>query len=433
MFAVPAPGAGEEAAPAQASPAPAGKSAGRKNMNIDLQDEPSEAWPLHLDYGPSGLSQNHERHLIEVRKDRLCFSVGGSLVAGFRNIQADRATGNEASTYYKLDLFAEAHFDEEIGGRMRFLLRTPIGTRARNFELFDELNEQFELRETFLFYQNSTVGTLSFGKFKLPFGPRDAFEDEPWNQPLLEYYITRTGNYDIGARWDRAWFSGTLQSGLSVTAGNTGALDTNSAMALSAQLSFHPAEWLTIGAWGKLNKMDTTPIKREDSASGLFAQFNYRNWRLLAKGALLWQGMRDTVWPDSDLDDNDYNQDEIEVLLWLRDNGGGERQLEGWYVMLFAPTIRNLPALGRRLERIDLFAHVGQVYDPLDPFEKSRERAGVGMHLLLKDTGNARLSCSAGATFDNDPSNTRPYLDRFEEINERNDRYTYWLKIALSF
>ncbi len=416
--------AGEDANPAP--PVPAAE-------KTDAEEAPVSQPIQKLDFGPSGLSHNGDRHIIEVSRDKLRFSVGGALTAGFRSIRADRATGNEASTYYKLDISADAHFDEEVGGRMRFLLRTPVGPRARNFELFEELNEQFELRETFLFFQNDTVGTLSFGKFKLPFGPVDVFEDEPWSQPMLEYYITRTGNYDVGARWDRAWFDGAVQHGISLTAGNTGALDTNSAVALSAQLSLHPADWLTLGAWGKLNKIDTTPIKREDSAAGTFLQMRYRNWRLLAKWALVWQGLRDTSWEDSDLDDHGYDQEEIDVLLWLRDNGGAERQLEGWYVMLFAPTIRNLPALGRHLERIDLFAHIGQMRDPEDPFRHDRDRAGVGMRVLLKDTGNARLSCSAGATFDNDPSNTRPYLDRFEEINERNNRYTYWLKVTLSF
>jgi hypothetical protein len=348
-----------------------------------------------------------------------------------RNIQADRATGNEASAYYELDLHGEARFDEEIGARARVLLRTPVSKRARSYELFEELNEPFELREAHAFVENGTIGRMSFGKFKLPFGPDDRMEDEPWNQPLLEYYIARTGNYDVGVGWERTWFD-LLRTRFAVTSGNTGALDTNSAVAGSGEVSVGN-DRLRVGAWGKVNRMDTTPIKRKDDAVGLFVEAEYCNWRLMGKCAWLVQGLRTLDFNEPELEGFDYDDDEIEVLIWMRDQGIGERTLRGWYVVLAAPTIRGLPFFGRRIERIDIFAHYGQVFDPEDPFEHNRERAGVGIFMLLKDTGTARICLSAGLTVDDDTSNTRPYLDREEDINRRNDRTTWWVKLSLLF
>lgn len=360
------------------------------------------------------------------------FSFGGEVQAGFRNISADRATGNEASTYYKADLHGEARFGEELGARLRMLFRTPASERARSYELFEDLNDEFEVRELFIRYDHSALGQFRFGKFKLPFGPDDAFEDEPWNQPLLEYRIASTGTYDIGGLWERRWLDGSLRTRFSATAGNTGALDTNSALAGSGDLAWE-SDFFSLGAWGKLNLLDTTPIKRDDKAAGFFARFEHRNWKVLAKCAWLEQGLRTTDFNRAELEENNYGDDEIDVLLWRRDNGGESRTLRGWYLLVNAPTLRNVPVFGHRIERVDLFAHFGQLFDPRDPFEKNRERGGFGATALLQRTERARLLLSTGATFDDDTSNTRPYLDRLTDINRRNDRFTYWLKLTLKF
>ncbi len=315
---------------------------------------------------------------------------------------------------------------------MRLLFRTPVGRRARSYELFDELNDEFELREMFVYYRHEGLGELKFGKFKLPFGPADHFEDEPWNQPLLEYYVARTGTYDIGASWERRWLGGSLRTRLSLTAGNTGSLDTNSALAGAGDVSYC-TDWLDLGLWGKTNRLDTTPIKRDDHAGGVFAQVKYRHWKLLAKVAWLQQGFRNTNFVRPELEDFGYDENEIDILMWRRDNGGESRTLNGWYLLVSAPTLRNVPLFGRSVDRIDLFAHVGQIFDPADPFENNRERLGVGASFLLKDTGKARLLFSAGATFDDLTSNTRPYLDRIVDIDRRNHKYTYWLKLSLEF
>lgn len=364
--------------------------------------------------------------------DKLKFTFGGKVEAGLRNIAADRATGNESSAYYRMDIYGDACFDEELGARMRLLFRTPVSKRARSYELFDDLNDEFELREMYLYYRPAGLGELKFGKFKLPFGPDDPFEDEPWNQPLLEYYIARTGDYDIGGMWEQRWFGGRLRTRVSLTGGNTGSLDTNSALAGAGDISYR-TEWLDFGVWGKMNQMDTTPIKRNDHAAGVFVKMEYRHWKLLVKYAWLQQGLRTTRFTRVELEGFGYDEAEIDILIWRRDNGGESRTLSGGYLLLSAPTLRDVPIFGRRIERVDLFAHMGQVFDPADPFEKGRERLGLGANLLLKDTGRARLFLSGGITFDNDTSNTRPYLERLDDIDRRNDRFTYWVKIAVDF
>ncbi len=397
---------GEAAAPA-AGPKPA---AGKPAVEPAAEPAPKPARPM----------------------DKLEFTFGGKVEAGLRNIAADRATGNESSTYYRLDIYADACFDEQLGARMRLLFRTPVSKRARSHELFDDLNDEFEVREMYLYYRPEGLGEFKFGKFKLPFGPADHFEDEPWNQPLLEYYIARTGNYDIGGLWDMRWFGGCLRTRASLTSGNTGSLDTNSALAGAGSISYC-TEWLDFGVWAKTNRLDTTPIKRNDHAAGVFVEMEYRNWKLLAKYAWLQQGLRTTNFTQVELEGFDYDDNEIDTLLWLRDNGGESRTLNGCYLLLSAPTLHDVPIFGRTLDRVDLFAHIGQVFDPADPFEHNRERLGLGANILLKDTGRARLFLSTGITFDDDTSNTRPYLERLDDIDRRNDRFTYWVKIAVKF
>lgn len=413
-----------------AEPAPVAPPAGADEVRPERTGLSSEDRTSHAFWGPDA-EQTPDRLMTQV--GRMRFSAGGLVLAGMRKIQADRATGNESTPYYELDLHGEARFDEEIGARIRTIFRPPVSQRARSHELFDEINDPFELREVFLFFEGDTAGRLSFGKLKLPFGPADRMEDEPWNQPLLEYYIARTGSYDIGARWDRAWLDGLLHTAFACTGGNTGALDTNSAVAASGEITLTPVAWCSFGAWGKLNAMDTTPIKRDDNAVGLFARLEYRNWRLLGKYAWLKQGFRDTDFTAADLDAQNYDDDESDVLLWLRDNGGESRTIECWYVLISAPAITDIPFFGRRIERLDLFGHFGQAADPTDPYEYTRDRLGLGANMLLRDTGTARLSLAGGATFDDDTSNTRPYLDRRDEINERNDRLTYWVTLTLEF
>jgi hypothetical protein len=360
------------------------------------------------------------------------FLFGGDIEAGGRTISADRATGNEASAHYLGDLWGEVRFGEELGARLRVIFRNPVSKRARSHELYETLNEPFELRELYVDYRHPQWGDFQFGKFRLPFGPRDVFEHEAWNQPLLEYQIAHTGAYDVGGLWGRDWFGGHLESRFAVIGGNSGALDTNSAVGGAGSLT-GDFGWFRLGAWGKYNRMDTTPIKRADNAIGCFLEMEYRHWRLTGKHAWLRQGFERDNFPESELRELGYDSDEIDVLVWRRDNGKEKRTLRGWYLLLNAPTIRNVNFFGSVIDRIDIFAHVGQLHDPNDSVEHLRDRAGVGASAVLVDTKRARLSVSAGGTFDDETSNTRPYLDRLEDIDERNSRFTAWLKVTLSF
>jgi len=350
------------------------------------------------------------------------FTFGGEVQAGGRNIEADRSTGNEQSAYYKADLHGNLAFDNETGIYARTVFKTPVSKRARYYKLYSELNDNFDLRELFIYLKTEEYGNFKFGKFKFPFGVDNPCEDDEWNEPLLENYINRTGNYDIGVRWEKKFLEDALRASISLTGGNAGNMDTNSAPCLAGDINYTLGK-TSIGCWGKRNQLDTTPIKRDDNAVGFYAQMKSGGWKLMGKYGWLNQGLRKVNFTPAELVQYGFDTDESTILLWEAQNGGENRSLTGWYIYGEVPVSERLGVLG----------HYGQLHDAKDPFEKTRDRFGIGAKWSIKDVEDYKIFISGGIAVDSDKSNTRMYIKRGAVNDDRNGRQTLWINITCQF
>lgn len=345
------------------------------------------------------------------------FNFGGTFETGVRNIKADRQTGNEMSMNYKLDVSGDLS-RENIGLHARFVIIPPVSETARNYKVFEELGDEFQLRELYFYYDFGNH-KFSGGKLKLPLGLENLFEDERWNEPLLEYYLERYGTYDIGVRIDSKW-NDNLASHFALTSGNAGKMDTNSAICFSGNLEYKfDSLPVKIGIWGKNNYIDSTPIKRVDQTGGLFFDVEKDRWRLLGKAGLVRQGLNQPDFSGEELGENGYNAGEGDDILLQRNAGDVKRTIKVWYLYGSIP-------LG---EKVDLFAHYGQAFDIKDIHETDRQRGGAGLRWeIIKN-----LSLSGGMTIDNSTSNTRPYLVEKANMDKRNGFTTYWAKVCWKF
>ncbi len=348
---------------------------------------------------------------------------GGKFILGWRNITSDRASGNEASFFYVGDLEGTIGYDN-FGVKGRVVVNTPTGKRARFYDEYSHLNEDFDLRELHVFYNDEKFGDFKFGKFRLPLGTENEEEHSPWRESLLETYLNRGGRYDIGAMVDKKFFNDFLRARLAITGGTRGELDTNSAVMISGDLGIN---WkgLQLGVWGRSGTMETTPIKEDAQAVGLYAELIKKAWRFRGKCGLLKQGLRTTEFKDADLENLGYNDYEAELLFWERDNGGGTRTIPAWSVRLDVPVIRD--------GRLKVFSEFSQIRDKEDPFEKTRERLTLGVDYILHYDKNCKIYVVVGASLDNCRSNGRPYLDMEEELDERNGHQSFFVELNYKF
>jgi hypothetical protein len=346
------------------------------------------------------------------------FNFWGEIETGFRNIQADRETGNEMSAIYKLDLSADLSKDN-IGLHTRAVVRPPVSETARSYEVFEGLGDEFQLRELYLYFDFGNH-KFSGGKVRLPLGPKNPSEDERWNEPLLEYYLERYGTYDIGVRLDSKWGGDNLTSRLALTGGNAGKMDTNSALCFSGDLGYKfDSIPLKTGIWGKYNYIDSTPIKKSDLAFGPYFVAEKGRWKLLGKAGWLEQGYMQSDLTRADLEEFNYNDDEIDKILLQIASGDVKRTIRSWYLHGSMPLS----------EKVDLFVQYGQAYDPKDAHEDYRERVGAGLSWEIVKN----LSLSLGSTLDNSTSNTRPYLVEYDSLDYQAGFFTYWAKLCWKF
>lgn len=334
----------------------------------------------------------------------------GTIIVGWRNISSDRASGSEASPRYVADLTGILGYDN-LGIEGRLVVNTPTGKRARFFEIYDSLNKEFDVRELHIFYNDDTWGDFKVGKFRLPLGNDNEEEHTPWSESLFETYLNRGGRYDVGIRWDKRW-ANILETRLAATGGTGGELDTNSAIMVSGDLAVKYRD-LLFGLWGRTGRMETTPIKEDAHAIGLFFDLMKSRYRIKGKAGILKQGLRDVNFPDEELVEKGYDEYEARLLSFERDNGGETRTIPGG-------SIRGDVAVNKD-GNLKVFSEFSYIYDKNDPFEKKRHRTTFGVDHVIFDTENCRAYVIAGVSLDNSKSNGRPYLDMEENLDRRNE------------
>jgi len=367
-----------------------------------------------------------ERNLFDLEDVK--FKLSGKFQTGVIYIDADRASGNEQTAFYKLDLQGDVNLDKDFGLLGRIVVEPPVCRAAREYKEYDELNPDFELRELYIYKGLGIFGKISLGKVKVPNGIDNFEEDRSWSEPLLEGRLGWFGRYDIGARLDKEW-ENDFYLNLALTSGNYGELDNNSAGLVAANIgkrfeieTENKPFIIDVGFGGRYNRVNTTPIKQDDEALWGYLQLERNRWRIFGKAACLRQGYR-VDFNLTDIAGYGYDDSEAEEMVWEVEHGEKSRNFWGWYAGFNIPILRNL----------DLTATYGQLLDNDDPFETKRDRISADLIWAAKENKRTRFFIFAGGAFDNEEGNNRYYLYRIESLNSRNGGLSFHGGVGISF